>query len=92
MTVTAGLARDHLFITILLLLLLTRVLAGLVRMVARVFFARPPAAVSRGELGWLTTAPMAVLLVMMLLMGIHIPHPVSQILEDASAIVLSVTQ
>ncbi|MEN0614185.1 hydrogenase 4 subunit F [Klebsiella indica] len=89
MTVAAGLARDHIAITILLLLLLTLVLAGLVRMVARVLFAHPPEAVSRGELGWLTTAPMAILLVMMLVMGTHIPHPVSQILENASAIVLS---
>ncbi|WET41871.1 hydrogenase 4 subunit F [Citrobacter enshiensis] len=89
MTVTAGLARDHIVLTIVLLLLLTVVLAGLVRMVARVLFARPPEAVSRGELGWLTTLPMVVLLVMMLVMGTHIPQPVSRILENASAIVLS---
>lgn len=89
MTVTAGLARDHIVLTIVLLLLLTVVLAGLIRMVARVLFARPPEAVSRGELGWLTTLPMVVLLVMMLVMGTHIPQPVSRILENASAIVLS---
>ncbi|EBP0013311.1 hydrogenase 4 subunit F [Salmonella enterica] len=89
MTVTAGLAKEHIALTVVLLLLLTLVLAGLVRMVARVLFARPPEAVSRGELGWLTTLPMAILLVMMLAMGTHIPRPVSQILENASTIVLS---
>lgn len=89
MTVTAGLARNHLLLIIILLLLLTLVLAGLVRMAARVLFATPPQAVSRGELGWLTTAPMAILLVMMLLMGTHIPKPVIRILENASAIVFS---
>ncbi|HCL5251947.1 TPA: hydrogenase 4 subunit F [Salmonella enterica] len=89
MTVTAGLASDRPIITIILLLLLTLVLAGLVRMAARVLFARPPQAVSHGELGWLTTMPMAILLVMMLVMGTYIPSPVSRLIENASQIVLS---
>lgn len=89
LTITAGLARDHLALTVVLLLLLTLVLGGLIRMIARVLFARPPEAVSRGELGWLTTAPMALLLLMMLVMGTCIPQPVSRMLENASAIVLS---
>ncbi len=89
MTVTAGLARDHIALTIVLLLLLTLVLAGLVRMIAKTLFAPPPQAVSKGELGWLTTLPMAILLVMMLAMGTHIPQPVSRLLENATTIVLA---
>lgn len=91
MTVTAGLARNHLLLIVLLLLLLTLVLAGLVRMAARVLMAKPPQAVNRGELGWLTTSPMVILLVMMLAMGTHIPQPVIRILAGASTIVLSGT-
>ena len=91
MTVTAGLARNHLLIIVLLLLLLTLVLAGLVRMAARVLMAKPPQAVNRGDLGWLTTSPMVILLVMMLAMGTHIPQPVIRILAGASTIVLSGT-
>ena len=91
MTITAGLARNHLLIIVLLLLLLTLVLAGLVRMAARVLMAKPPQAVNRGELGWLTTSPMVILLVMMLAMGTHIPQPVIRILAGASTIVLSET-
>ncbi|WP_039055841.1 hydrogenase 4 subunit F [Enterobacter sp. Bisph1] len=87
MTITAGLAAEHLALTILLLVLLTLVLAGLVRMVAKVLFATPPQQVASGELGWLTTAPMAVLLVMMLVMGTHIPQPVSRLLVNAASIV-----
>ena len=67
------------------------VLAGLVRMAARVLMAKPPQAVNRGELGWLTTSPMVILLVMMLAMGTHIPQPVIRILAGASTIVLSGT-
>ena len=91
MTITAGLARNHLLIIVLLLLLLTLVLAGLVRMAARVLMAKPPQAVNRGNLGWLTTSPMVILLVMMLAMGTHIPQPVIRILAGASTIVLSGT-
>ena len=89
MTVTAGLAADHLLVTIVLLLLLTIVLGGLVRMVARALFAAPPQEVTSGELGWLTTLPMVILMVMMLVMGTHIPQPVSKMLANASAIVMS---
>lgn len=89
MTVTAGLAAEHLLVTLLLLLLLTLVLGGLVRMVAKVLFATPPQQVVSGELGWLTTVPMVLLLVMMLVMGTHIPQPVSRLLAGASSIVLS---
>ncbi len=89
MTVTAGLAAEHLVVTLVLLLLLTLVLGGLVRMVAKVLFATPPQQVVGGELGWLTTVPMVLLLVMMLVMGTHIPQPVSRLLAGASSIVLS---
>lgn len=91
MPFTAGLARNHLLIIVMLLLLLTLVLAGLVRMAARVLMAKPPQAVNRGDLGWLTTSPMVILLVMMLAMGTHIPQPVIRILAGASTIVLSGT-
>ncbi len=90
MTVTAGLAKGHIVLTIVLLLLLTVVLGGLVRMVAKVLFAAPPEEVTRGELGWLTTLPMALLLIAMLVMGTHIPRPVVQLLEGAAGQVLSI--
>jgi hydrogenase-4 component F len=88
MVVTAGLAAGHLWLTIGLLLLLTVVLGGLVRMVACLLFGDAPPATSRGELGWLTTLPMAILLILMLVMGTHIPQPVSRLLENAASIVM----
>lgn len=89
MTVTAGLAGGHIVLTLLLLLLLTVVLGGLVRMIALTIFGTLPTAVSKGELGWLTTVPMAVLLVLMLVMGTYIPRPVIHLLENAATIVLN---
>ncbi|NDL64057.1 hydrogenase 4 subunit F [Acerihabitans arboris] len=89
MTVTAGLAGGHLLLTVLLLLLLTLVLGGLVRMIAMTAFGDRPAAIAKGELGWLTTLPMAVLLVLMLIMGTYIPRPVIGLLENAATVVLN---
>ncbi|VDZ74539.1 hydrogenase-4 component F [Atlantibacter hermannii] len=89
MTVTAGLAGEHLWLTIVLLLLLTVVLGGLIRMVAKVCFGEAPQAVAKGELGLLTTMPLLILLVLMLVMGTHIPKPVTYMLERASTIVMN---
>jgi hydrogenase-4 component F len=89
MTVTAGLAAGHITLTIVLLLLLTVVLAGLVRMAASVLFGDKPEEVNKGELGILTTLPMLILLILMLVMGTHIPQPVSRLLENAVHIVMN---
>ncbi|NKI73515.1 hydrogenase 4 subunit F [Dickeya sp. CFBP 2040] len=89
MTVTAGIHAGHLPLVLVLLVLLTVVLAGLVRMIATSVLGSQPEAVSKGELGWLTTAPMLILLVLMLVMGTRIPQPVTHLLERATAIVLN---
>lgn len=89
MTVTAGIHAGHLPLVLVLLVLLTVVLAGLVRMIATSVLGSKPEAVSKGELGWLTTAPMLILLVLMLVMGTRIPQPVTHLLERATAIVLN---
>lgn len=87
MMVNAGISAGHWFLVILLLLLLTLVLAGLIRMIAKTVMGKPPAEVSKGELGPLTIAPMCILVVLMLVMGVCIPQPVKNIIENASNIV-----
>ncbi|MCH1925121.1 hydrogenase 4 subunit F [Shewanella sp. C32] len=89
MTVTAGIRGGYLWLVIVLLVLLTIVLAGLVRMIVMSVLGKQPDNVSKGELGWLTTAPLAVLMVLMVLMGTHIPQPVQQLLKQATTIVLN---
>lgn len=90
LTVTAGIQSGHPWLTGLLLILLTIVLAGLVRMIAKAILGPCPDSLPKGELGWLTTTPMALLLALMLLMGTHIPHSVSQLLTQASQVVMNV--
>ncbi|MBK5075117.1 hydrogenase 4 subunit F [Budviciaceae bacterium CWB-B4] len=88
MLVTAGIQSGKIAVIIITLLLLTIVLAGLVRMVAGTVLGPGPEAVAKGELGSLTTLPIAVLMVLMLVMGLHIPQPVLQLLHNATSIVL----
>ena len=86
--VTAGFKLGHGLLMVLCLVLLTIVLAGLVRMVAGALFGPAPEAVQCGELGWLTVLPLGILLALMLVMGVHVPAPVSQLLQSATHIVL----
>jgi hydrogenase-4 component F len=88
MLVTAGIKAGQLWVIVLCLILLTIVLAGLVRMIAATVLGDAPEAVTPGELGKLTLWPIAVLLALMLLMGLHIPAPLFNLLNDAVGVVL----
>ena len=90
--VTASMHAGKTWLAIVILLLLTLVLAGLVRMIASMLFGPKPEPVEKGELGWLTTLPMCVLLVLMLVMGTVIPKPVTALLTDATRIVLGTVE
>lgn len=88
LVVTAGIQARHIVLAVLLLLILTVVLSGLVRLVAATVFGDAPEEIARGELGLMTVLPTSALLVMMLIMGIYIPRPVVTMLESATRIVL----
>jgi hydrogenase-4 component F len=88
MVVTAGIHGGHPWLMLLTLLLLTLVLAGLVRMVARTLLGASPEPVARGELGVLTLLPMVLLLAMMLTLGVSMPRPIAAALDSAARIVL----
>ena len=87
LVVTAGIQSGHGVLMVVCLLLLTIVLAGLVRMIAKTVFGPSPEGVHKGELGMLTLIPMGVLLALMLVMGIRAPEPVIQLLRSATSIV-----
>ncbi|MBS1208019.1 MAG: hydrogenase [Proteobacteria bacterium] len=90
MVVTAGISAGRGWLVLIVLLLLTIVLAGLVRMLAGSLFGPSPEVVAKGDTGALTLAPMAVLLALMLLFGICMPKPVIELVERAAAIVMDV--
>jgi hydrogenase-4 component F len=87
--VTAGIKVGYGWLMVLCLVLLTVVLAGLVRMLASSLFGQEADEVQKGELGVLTLLPLGVLLVLMLIMGVAAPQPVTDLLHEATAIVES---
>lgn len=88
MIVTAGISTGKTVVILIVLALLTIVLAGLVRMVASTVMGNSPEEVTKGELGKLTVWPIAVILVLMLMLGIHIPESLISLLNNAVGIVL----
>ncbi|GAA5179416.1 hydrogenase 4 subunit F [Niveibacterium umoris] len=88
LVVTAGIQSGHGVLMVVCLLLLTVVLAGLVRMIAGTVFGPAPDAVPKGEAGVLTVLPMIVLLALMLVMGIRAPDAVVRMLDNATRVVL----
>lgn len=88
MVVTAGISSGHGWLILVLLLLLTVVLGGLIRMLAGSLFGPSPEVVAKGEVGMAMLAPMAILLALMLWFGIRTPQPVVDLVRQATAIVL----
>ncbi len=88
MIVSAGLSLGHGVLIVVLLLLLTIVLAGLVRMISGTVFGAAPAEIAKGEAGPLTVLPIVLLMALMLMMGIRTPDPVMRLLQSASMVVL----
>lgn len=90
MVVTAGIGNGYGWLIVVLAILLTVVLAGLVRMLAGSLFGPSPEIVPKGEVGVLMLAPMAILLALMLWFGIRMPAPAIELVKNAAAVVLDV--
>lgn len=88
LVVSAGIKAGNGLLTVIILLLLATVFAGIVRMVTGTLLGDAPENVQKGEMSVLKLAPMAVFIVAMVWMGIRMPQPVVQLLENATKIVL----
>jgi hydrogenase-4 component F len=89
LTVTAGVKAGYAWLMVVCLIFLTIVLASFVRVISGSILGPAPAGVARGDPSALTLAPLAVLLGLMLLIGLHVPGPVVQLISDATATVLA---
>lgn len=87
--VAAGFSQGHVALTIVVLLLLTIVLAGLARMLAAILFGPAPDQVEPGEAGWLTLLPLILLMLAMLAIGLFMPDSLQTLLREASQLVLA---
>lgn len=88
MIMMAGFSAGYGVLAALFALVLVIVLSGLLHMVGGCVFGKAPEQVSKGELGWLTVAPPALLLVLLVVMSTNLPQPVIRMLNQATSIVL----
>jgi hydrogenase-4 component F len=87
MIVSAGIATGHLWLMIVCLLLLMLAFVAIFRMLSSVVFGEKPERVSAGETGFTTLAPIVILMVLILALGLSIPGPLKTLLDGATQIV-----
>ncbi len=86
--ITTGLGAGHVWLMVLCLLLLTVIFAAFFRVIAAALFGEGPGETPRGEGGWLTLLPGALLILMILLLGLYMPPQLITLLNRASGLVL----
>ena len=89
LVVSAGIKAGNGWLTVISVLLLATVFAGIVRMVTSTLLGKAPENVQKGELSIVKLVPMAIFIVIMLWMGIRPPQPVIELLGNATKIVLN---
>jgi hydrogenase-4 component F len=88
LTVTAGVKAGYGWLMVVCLVFLTIVLASFARVISGSILGPAPEGVARGDPSALTLVPVAVLLGLMLLVGLHVPRPIVQLISDATETVL----
>ncbi|MGQ9372013.1 hydrogenase 4 subunit F [Azospirillum sp. ST 5-10] len=86
---TAGINEGHLWLMLVVALFVTITIAALISIIADSVLGKNAEATPKGDVGWPVLAPMAVLFVLVLTMGFAVPRPVSQMIEQATTIVLN---
>ncbi len=87
MIVSAGIATGHLWVMILCLLLLMLAFVALFRMLGSVVFGEKPENVAKGETGFTTLAPIVILMILILALGVTLPTPLINLLNGATRVV-----
>jgi hydrogenase-4 component F len=73
---------------ILVALLFTITVAALVDIIAHSVLGKAPDDMPKGDAGWMSLAPMGVLLALILVFGVAMPRPVGDVVRQATGIVL----
>jgi hydrogenase-4 component F len=85
--ITAGLGAGRTWLMIVCLLLLMVVFAAFIRVIASAVFGEKPDGMLRGESNWLTLAPGAILVALILALGLYLPPQLIGLLNAASSLV-----
>jgi len=85
--VASGLAAGYVWLMLLSLLLLSVVFAAFFKVISSTLFGEKPDGIAKGEYGWLTLAPAAVLIILILVLGLTIPPQLNSLLNQAAKLV-----
>ncbi len=88
MLVSAGIGAGYGWLMVLCLLLLTITLAALLRFVGGSVLGSRPKDVTPGDVGAVETVPMLALAAVIVVLGVAIPQPVTDLIEKASGVVM----
>lgn len=89
MVFMAGLNEGYVWIMLLCALFLCITIAGLVKIIADSVLGKCPETMAKGDVGWRALAPLAVLFVLVLIMGVAVPTPVAKLVQQATAVVMN---
>ena len=85
--ITVGLGAGHTWLMIVCLLLLMVVFAAFIRVIASAVFGEKPDGMAKGESNWLTLAPGAILIALILTLGLYLPPQLIGLLNAAGSLV-----
>jgi hydrogenase-4 component F len=95
MIISAGIASGHLWLMLVCLLFVMVAFTALFKMLSSVVLGEKPENVTKGETGFTTLAPILILMVLILALGVTMPAPLGALLQGATQVVTtgtSVTQ
>ncbi|WP_241911847.1 hydrogenase 4 subunit F [Telmatospirillum siberiense] len=84
----AGVKQGYYVLMIVCALLFTITVAALIQIIAESVLGKSPESMPKRDVGWLSLAPMVILLALVLAMGVAVPQPVSRLLQSATNVVL----
>jgi hydrogenase-4 component F len=85
--ISAGIATGHLWLMIICMILLMLAFVALFKMLSSLVLGEKPADVSKGETGFTTLAPIAILMILVLVLGVYMPAFLNTLLDSATKIV-----
>src|SRR5512135_737451 len=87
MIISAGIATGHIWLMVVCLLLLMIAFVALFKMLSTVVLGSKPDNVAKGDAGFTALAPIVILMVLILVLGVSMPGPLSTLLNGATSVV-----
>jgi hydrogenase-4 component F len=85
--IASGFGSGYIWMMLICLLLLSVAFAAFYKLMASALFGNKPEGLAKGEFNWLTLAPPAVLIILILILGLYMPPQLGTLLQRATGVV-----